>query len=117
MRLAAIVFGALLLAGCPEPPEIGNTCETGAAPADPGATTITAPALGCEGDACVEIGGSPPFCSAFCNDDHDCSHVAAGTNRRCLSGFRCAALSSVGPHACERLCVCQDAFEPASCVR
>jgi len=115
MNARALALGLLLLTACPHP-SIGNPCETGASPGTVPATTISSPALECEGRTCIQIGAGPSLCSAPCARQEDCDNIAPGADHLCAGGFTCAAVSSVGKDACAPFCVCRDNFEPPVCV-
>jgi hypothetical protein len=120
MRFASVALGALLLAGCwlsSPPPPIGNPCETGVPPGETNAATIATPDLRCEGNACIQFGDGPAICSAACSTQDDCTNVAPAAAHLCVSGFRCAVVTTVGTHACQQFCVCADRLEPLTCVR
>jgi len=109
-----IVALAALAAGC-RGSDVGRTCNAGA---QPGVTVLNSQALECDSRMCLQTAaaGAMPACTAFCESDADCE---GGPRGRCGGGFVCATPMVVGPFACRRLCVCQDAMAgvaPAACV-
>jgi hypothetical protein len=50
-------------------------------------------------------------CSHECTDDTDCADVDATT---CESGFRCAAITTVGSLCCRQVCACAEDLDDAN---
>ncbi len=90
---------------------VGLVCDPGMV--SPNETVVASPALDCESRLCLNIASStPPMCTAMCVDATDCSETAESA---CPSGFTCAPVVSVGPFACQNLCVCSDRVPFTSC--
>jgi hypothetical protein len=59
------------------------------------------------------------MCSKKCASDDDCKDGGIGKknlseNTSCNSGFVCARIQSLGEFCCQKLCVCEDDFAPAT---
>ena len=92
-------------------PLVGRVCDPGTV--SPNETVLAAPALDCESQLCLSIASStPPMCTTKCVDAGDCSEAAESA---CPSGFDCAPVVSVGPFACQKVCVCSDRVPFSSC--
>ncbi|HEY4180273.1 MAG TPA: hypothetical protein VGM90_25700 [Kofleriaceae bacterium] len=114
MRILAIV---LLVSACQADP-VGRLCDLGSAAPGPNELTIATPSLDCVSRTCLRTpverelppGSVPPtgntgLCTAACGSDDDCEGV---TETPCRTGFVCQIATTVGPFACEKLCVCRD---------
>jgi len=117
---------------------VGRPCELGAR-VDAGSisgatTTITSPALECPSRICLlpgaqqVAGGTGPLCTAPCATDSDCADAETDSTPNgplCKHGFGCAWPTTVGPFACQKMCVCLDFVseppggftDPASCLK
>ena len=55
-----------------------------------------------------------PYCSAMCSKDSDCTgqkrDLKNGSDARCMSGYTCGVVFSVGPFCCKKLCLCKDFY-------
>jgi hypothetical protein len=55
-----------------------------------------------------------PYCSATCSKDSDCDgqkrNQSNGSDARCMNGYTCGAVFSVGPFCCKKLCLCKDFY-------
>lgn len=95
-----------------EPFGVGRLCDPGTT--TPNETVIASPSLDCDSRMCLVIANSnPPMCTARCNDASDCE---GAIEANCTAGFTCAPVMSVGPFACESVCVCTDRVPPTSCT-
>jgi len=84
--------------------QVGRVCDPGTV--QPNETVVASPSLDCDSRLCMAIAFStPPMCTATCVDASDCSESVESA---CPSGFACAPVVSVGPFACQNLCVCND---------
>ena len=91
--------------------QVGRVCDPGTTA--PNETVLASPALDCESRICLAIASStPPMCTATCVDDNDCSEAVESA---CPVGFTCAPVVSVGPFACENVCVCSDRVPITTC--
>lgn len=91
--------------------QVGRVCDPGTV--SPNETVVASPALDCESRQCLSIASStPPMCTATCFDATDCAEAAESA---CPSGFTCAPVVSVGPFACQNVCVCSDRVPFTSC--
>jgi hypothetical protein len=101
-----------LLPACGSPAAVGGPCEIRAGGDDRQSTTLTSPALECEGRTCIKHDQGPSLCSASCSTDDDCSNVHPAGAALCRTGFTCVAPVAVGDFACHRFCVCRDNLTP-----
>jgi hypothetical protein len=91
---------------------VGRVCDPGTT--TPNETVIASPSLDCDSRMCLSIANSnPPMCTARCRDASDCEGALESA---CSAGFTCAPVMSVGPFACESVCVCSDRVPPTSCT-
>ena len=55
-----------------------------------------------------------PYCSAMCSQDSDCTgqkrDLYNASDARCMNGYTCGAVFSVGPFCCKKLCLCKDFY-------
>jgi hypothetical protein len=134
--LFGLALATFALGGACTDYHVGRPCELGTAPAggSSGAiATLSSPALECPSHICLLPGaekdprslaqmtamvpGTGPLCTAICESNEDCedgekaneSNVA---DKRCRGGFACAWPTTVGPFACQRMCVCTDFVTP-----
>jgi hypothetical protein len=86
---------------------VGRLCTTGLAVSDP--TALASPALECESRTCFHVQGQPQeMCTASCTTAVDCEVVPESPCAR----FECVIPISVGPFACQRMCVCATQIPP-----
>jgi len=125
---ALVAFGVVVLAagGCDDK-HIGRPCQIGVPPPDAGSSggafaTITSPALECPSRICLlanDVNGDATkykegaSCTAPCSTDDDCSDAETGSKNdmsdfHCKTNFLCTWPTTVGPFACQKLCVCHD---------
>jgi len=83
--------------------ESGRACSLGL---DAGSTTaLASPALECPSRTCVHVADQgPDLCGAPCSVPSDCLPAA---ETPCLGGLACEFVTSVGPFACRKYCICQ----------
>ncbi len=112
----------LLLMGCSNDSassaELGKTCSLGFENSltglvyNPQAPECTAgfclkPAL-----ASFQDMGTAAFCTTTCADDGDCHGQKRDgddpDDRRCVQGYACGVVTTVGPLCCQKVCVCKD---------
>lgn len=115
-------FTALgMAAGCNDL-GVGKRCLN---PTDAGVhgTQISSPSLECMSRLCLlqeETGVARSVCTARCNNNDDCANAVVGDpnsasammSGQCLSSFVCAVATSVGPFACQQVCICKDDLNP-----
>ena len=55
-----------------------------------------------------------PYCSAMCSQDSDCDgqkrNLKDVNDGRCMNGYTCGVVFSVGPFCCKKLCLCKDFY-------
>jgi hypothetical protein len=91
---------------------VGRVCDPGTAPA-PNEIILASPSLDCDARLCLAFGSAPPaMCSATCFDATDCQEAPESA---CTAGFTCAPVVSVGPFACQNVCVCADRVPVVTC--
>ena len=58
-----------------------------------------------------------PYCSAMCSQDSDCTgqkrDLYNASDARCMNGYTCGVVFSVGPFCCKKLCLCKDFYSGA----
>lgn len=82
----------------------GRPCFSGVQETD--STLVASPALECPTRTCLHIQDAPvDRCTARCEQPGDC---IASPDSTCAGGFDCVAPVSIGPFACQRMCVCVD---------
>jgi hypothetical protein len=124
--LATLGVVVLALGGACENKHIGRPCQIGTQPPDGGASgggfaTITSPALECPSRICIlpadmhNAGtlNDGALCTYSCSSDSDCSDAETGdmsnpSDTRCKTNFLCVWPTTIGPFACQKLCVCHD---------
>jgi hypothetical protein len=76
-------------------------------------TSVGSPSLDCPSRMCVHVQTfSQDQCAADCEMDEDC---IAAPESPCSNNFVCTAVTSVGPFACRKLCVCGDRAPVTGC--
>ena len=111
----------LLLAGCTHESasnaELGKTCTLGF---DAGERLVYDPqAPECQNSLCLqmihqstEYFDTAPYCTTTCSSDSDCHGQKRDgddpDDHRCIRGYTCGVLATVGPLCCQKLCVCKD---------
>jgi hypothetical protein len=138
MMLGVLVLGGLGTAGC-EDKHIGRPCEVNADAGTTGASggpiaIISSPVLACPSRICLLPGdvlgaasrGTGATCTATCSTDDDCADAETSSTAgdpHCKGHFYCGYVTTAGPFACQKLCICNDfvgepgggAQKPASC--
>src|SRR5262245_37249098 len=130
MKRRHLLVATLALAACgskssstiPMQFGLGQTCELGASAPDGGGTisVVSSPALDCPSRICLlpagDTGnpqGTGALCTISCRSNTDCVSGQLGPSQNpsdthCENGFVCMVPMTVGPFACQKLCVCRD---------
>ena len=123
--LALAAFGSM---AC-EDRAIGRPCDV-LADASTSQAVYNPSALECPSRICLkpdvqkggQAAGNPatntlptgPYCSATCSRDSDCDgqkrNLKNGNDARCMNGYTCGVVFSVGPFCCKKLCLCKDFY-------
>jgi hypothetical protein len=128
MKIRHLLVAALALAACGsnstmQQPQLGLglTCDLGTLPDAGnlgGVAIVTSPAPECPSQICLlpaaeKASDTGPLCTTSCRSDTDCRMGELGsasdpTDTHCETGFTCMVPMTVGPFACQKLCVCLD---------
>ena len=126
-RWRLMLVGALALAACSSSgtgtsaARLGQSCDLGVG-VDAGATgsvvTISSPAPECASGSCLfgpfdKASDTGPLCTTPCTLNAQCERgemrdATDPDDHRCRTGFMCMVPITVGPFACQKMCVCLD---------
>ena len=81
----------------------------------PGGTAVGTTTTDANGQQHVIVAPTGPYCSATCSRDSDCGGQKRDSNHndtdaRCMNGYTCGVVFSVGPFCCKKLCLCKDFY-------